>query len=76
MTLPKLIAPETHIPRFAQVGTFTQIVPSVQINHAPIISTLTENNAIRATVLLESLLLSLASREAIISIASDDIETI
>ena len=74
--IPKITAPETHVPRFVSVGALTQIVRLVQINHAPVLSTFVENNAIRATALLESLLATLASREAIISTASDDIETI
>ena len=73
---PKITAPETHIPRFVSVGVLTQIMRPTQINHAPVLSTFVENNAIRATALLESLLATLASREAVVSTASSDIETI
>ena len=76
MALPKIAAPAVYVPRFLSVGVTAQIVRPVQINHAPIISTFVENNAIRATALLESLLVSLAFREAIVATASDDIETI
>ena len=76
MTLFKLIAPKTYTARFTPVGALAQIVPNIQIKHAPVKSTHTENNAIRATAMLEALLSSLANREAIISISSTDTKTI
>ena len=75
-SIPKLTAPLEYVPRFVSVGSLAQIVKPIQINHAPILSTSVENNAIRATTLLESLLISLRDREAIVSRASDNIEII